>query len=92
MEALIHTVILGHLRGERGENMKRVRVEGYNFDSLPGHVTISGSGVGSNLKIAAKKAIESMLKAVQLRGRHTHSFQCRVSVSEVKGEENVSRG
>jgi hypothetical protein len=42
--------------------MKTVYVVVYQFDSLPGHITVSARGTGANLRLATQRAISSLFR------------------------------
>lgn len=55
--------------------MKTVQVVGHAFDCLPGHVTISGRGSGSSVRVAVKKAIERMFEDDRLYRKQIGDFK-----------------
>ena len=58
--------------------MKTVHVEGHAFDCLPGHVTVTGRGVGSNVRIALIRAVGSMFSDDRLRRKRVRDFKMSV--------------
>lgn len=62
--------------------MKAVQVVGHAFDCVPGHVTITSRGTGTNLKIAIGRAVKSMLKDPRLLRKRVHEFKMAVVVQE----------
>jgi len=59
---------------------KMVTLSGHDFDCLPGHVTISGTGKGATVRVAAMRAIESMLDSQQLRKKRIGEFKISATV------------
>jgi len=67
--------------------MKRVTVVGYEFDSLPGHISACGTGTGTNIKPAICNAVRQMFKSPQLKYAHIGSFRMSVVVKLIKNPE-----
>lgn len=59
---------------------KTVHVLGYEFDSLPAHVKVSGRGSGANLRVACQRAIADLFTQHQLRHKQTRAFKISVVV------------
>lgn len=59
---------------------KTVQVLGYEFDSLPAHVRLTGRGSGANLRVACQRAIADLFTQHQLRHKQTGSFKLSVVV------------
>lgn len=59
---------------------KTVHVLGYEFDSLPAHVKISGRGSGATLRVACQRAIADLFTQHQLRHKQTGAFKLSVVV------------
>jgi len=59
---------------------KHVEVIGYEFDSLPAHVRITGRGSGATLRVALQRAIGSMFTKQNLRRKHIGGFKLSVVV------------
>ena len=60
---------------------KKVQVIGYEFDSLPAHVRITGRGSGARLRVAVERAIADMFRQRGLRHKQvTGSFKISVVV------------
>lgn len=59
---------------------KTVSVVGYEFDSLPAHVRITGRGSGARLRVAVQRAIADMFRQRGLRHKQTGSFKISVVV------------
>ena len=64
--------------------MKHVEVVGFQFDSLPGHVTLSGRGEGTTLRIAVMRAVADMLHSDRVKHKRVSSFKIGVAVTEGK--------
>jgi hypothetical protein len=60
---------------------KIVTVVGHQFNCLPAHVQITGKGTGSSIRVAAMRAIESMICDRQLRHLSIGSFKMTASVA-----------
>jgi hypothetical protein len=60
--------------------MKNVRVIGYEFDSLPGHVRITARGSGSGLREAVCRAVRGMLGDRRLHRKRVKTFKLSVAV------------
>lgn len=60
--------------------MKTVHVIGYQFDCLPGHVSIAGRGQGSNIRAAVGAAVRNVLSDSKLRRKHLGGFKLSVVV------------
>jgi hypothetical protein len=60
--------------------LKTVAVHAHEFDCLPGHVSIVYRDSGYNLRVAVRRAVESILSDRQLRGRRVKSFKMSVVV------------
>lgn len=65
---------------------KAVSIIGHKFDCLPGHVTISARGSGSNLRVAVQKAIKTLLWDKRLHRKHIGTFSVSVVVVSDKAE------
>ena len=60
--------------------MKTVSVIGHSFDCLPGHVTISGRGTGSNVRTAVCHAVRVMFGDKRLHRKHVGDLKLSVVV------------
>jgi hypothetical protein len=60
--------------------MKTVHVVAYQFDSLPGHITVSARGTGANLRIATQRAMSSIFRDKRLRYKQIGTFKISVVV------------
>jgi hypothetical protein len=58
--------------------MKTVHVVAYQFDSLPGHITVSARGTGANLRVATQRAISSIFRDKRLRYKQIGTFTISV--------------
>jgi len=59
---------------------KQVEVIGYEFDSLPAHVRITGRGSGATLRVALQRAVANMFTKQNLRRKHLDAFKLAVVV------------
>jgi len=59
---------------------KQVEVIGYEFDSLPAHVRITGRGSGATLRVALQRAVANMFTKQNLRRKHIDAFKLAVVV------------
>ena len=67
--------------------MKRVSVLAHQFDAVPAHVTIRATGDGTNLCVAVKRAVDTILHDRCLRHKQIGEFKMTVVViAEKKGE------
>lgn len=62
------------------KHKKTVHVLGYEFDSLPAHVKVSGRGSGATLRVACQRAIADLFTQHQLRHKQTGAFKLSVVV------------
>jgi hypothetical protein len=62
--------------------MKNVQVIAHSFNSLPGHVTISGRGKGSNLRVALQRAVGNLFLDHRLTGKRTTELKLSVVVEK----------
>lgn len=62
------------------KHKKTVHVLGYQFDSLPAHVKVSGRGSGATLRVACQRAIADLFTQHQLRHKQTGAFKLSVVV------------
>jgi hypothetical protein len=60
--------------------MKTVHVVAYQFDSLPGHITVSARGTGADLRIATQRAMSSIFRDKRLRYKQIGTFKISVVV------------
>jgi len=64
----------------------KVQVLAHAFDGMPGHVTISKSGEGYNLRVATSRAVEDVLSDERLKHKRIGEF--KMSVVVVKDGES----
>jgi hypothetical protein len=58
--------------------MKTVHVVAYQFDSLPGHITVRARGTGANLRVATQRATNSIFRDKRLRYKQIGTFKISV--------------
>lgn len=63
-----------------GALVKTVHVIGYQFDSLPGHVTIHARGQGGSLRVAVARAVTHLLRDPAARAKRIEAFKISVQV------------
>jgi hypothetical protein len=71
---------------------KTVEVIAYQFDSLPGHIRVSGRGSGATLRVALQRAVGNLFNQPALRRKRVDSFKLSVVViaERVVAESPVS--
>jgi hypothetical protein len=62
--------------------VKHVEVVGFQFNNLPGHVTLTGRGEGSTLRIAVMRRVADMLHSDRIKHKRVGSFKMTVAVTE----------
>lgn len=67
--------------------MKTVAVIGYDFDCLPGHVSVPGKGTGKRLQAAVGAGVRAVLNDKRLHRKHVHNFKLSVVVLPAKNGE-----
>lgn len=70
---------------------KTVHVVGYEFDSLPAHVKVSGRGSGATLRVACQRAIADLFTQHQLRHKQTGAFKLSVVVIAERAPDDLDR-
>jgi len=70
--------------------MKQVNILAHSFDMLPAHAIVTARGMGSNLRIAAMRAIANLVKDRQIKGRRLHS--CKITLVVTDYQELRPRG
>jgi hypothetical protein len=61
-------------------SQKIVTIRAHEFDCLPGHAEIIGSGSGGNLRVALSRAVQDVASDDMLRGRRPKSFKMSVVI------------
>jgi hypothetical protein len=67
---------------EPTKNVKEITLLAHGFDCLPGHVTLTGRGRGSSLRVAAMRAMENLFKSPELKRKRL--TDCKLSLVVTK--------
>jgi hypothetical protein len=57
---------------------KTVEIVAYQFDSLPGHIRVSGRGSGATLRVALQRAVGNLFNQPALLRKRIDSFKLSV--------------
>jgi hypothetical protein len=67
--------------------MKQVMVIAHSFDCLAGHVSITGRGEGTSVRIALGRAVDAVFD--DLRLKHKRISSCRLTVTVAQGNDDA---